>query len=450
MLIPRLITAPRSPARLLVFSLLVACGTDPASATPERDMEQPAPDMGADLEPGVDLPVVADATPDASGEDMATPGGEFPARITTNGARFETFLRPNERVSIALDGVAGDRVTIWLRRREGVEWLPALYLYQGASQNQIFSSAATSKDAHIPFSTDPARIEQGWELRVDGPHRLELENRSQTLTGPLELELTCKGGPCLGPLPDRDADGVPDASDNCPDDANPNQSDMDNDRLGDVCDPNNNPVDPYEGLSGDALKNAIRANRMHDGLGYDRAREVMYGTVDNQGGELECVYTGTIVQHPAGSTATPSDFNAEHTWPQSQGAGTEPARSDLHHLFPTTAGSNNRRSNLPFCVVVGSPSWEQGGSKLGKDSAGNSCFEPRNIHKGDVARALFYFSVVYNYTIAPAQEAALRQWHLSYPPDAADIVRNDRVQAAQRSRNVFVDRPELVARIADF
>ncbi len=42
--------------------------------------------------------------------------------------------------------------------------------------------------------------------------------------------------------PDRDEDGIPDASDNCPDTPNPDQADTDGDGLGDVCD--NCPEDP--------------------------------------------------------------------------------------------------------------------------------------------------------------------------------------------------------------
>jgi hypothetical protein len=43
-------------------------------------------------------------------------------------------------------------------------------------------------------------------------------------------------------LKDTDGDGVPNASDNCPDAANPNQLDSDRDGFGDACDPTPLPV----------------------------------------------------------------------------------------------------------------------------------------------------------------------------------------------------------------
>jgi hypothetical protein len=50
---------------------------------------------------------------------------------------------------------------------------------------------------------------------------------------------------------DTDGDGVPDATDNCPNDANPNQEDADHDGLGDVCD--NCPNDPDNDADGDGV-----------------------------------------------------------------------------------------------------------------------------------------------------------------------------------------------------
>jgi len=202
-------------------------------------------------------------------------------------------------------------------------------------------------------------------------------------------------------------------------------------------------------LEGEDLRQALRDLVIgHDSLGYDEAREVIYTSVDNENGRVQCVYTGQWVTTDGIPPA--SVMNTEHTWCQSWGSDTLPAKSDLNHLYPTLADVNTRRSNNPFGEVV-QPTWEGGGSALGQDATGSTVFEPRDPHKGDCARALFYFSIRYNMEITDAvMEGVLRVWNRFDFPDEKEIERNDAVLQIQHKRNPFIDCPEAVDRIPDF
>jgi len=70
------------------------------------------------------------------------------------------------------------------------------------------------------------------QANLDGTGGVSLGNLGGTLNWPLGIALDVPVG-----APDTDGDGVPDDTDNCPNDANPNQEDADHDGLGDVCDP---------------------------------------------------------------------------------------------------------------------------------------------------------------------------------------------------------------------
>jgi deoxyribonuclease-1 len=192
----------------------------------------------------------------------------------------------------------------------------------------------------------------------------------------------------------------------------------------------------------------------HNSLGYTLARDHMYGHIDNVDGWVECVYTGRTAYFNTRQGATENGFNCEHTWPQSFSDEAEPMKSDLFHLYPTDATANNYRANLDFGVVT-SVTWSSGGSKLGTDSEGQTVFEPRDAHKGNVARTHFYYIIRYdgnyNYYTDPAKmEAHFRDWHVADPVDSAEELRNEEIYALQFNRNPFIDHPELVDRISSF
>ncbi len=212
-----------------------------------------------------------------------------------------------------------------------------------------------------------------------------------------------------------------------------------------------------QGKSGEPLKTVLNAITKigYTSLGYNVARDRMYGNIDNFGGTVECIYTGRVATFSTRAEATANSFNCEHTWPQSKFSEANPMVSDINHLFPTDESANGKRSNYPFGVVVAS-SWSVGGSKFGSGYGGQTVFEPRDEHKGDCARAMIYFITAYHqnygsfWAESPYQEMAFRDWNKRFPPTAKSKARNNGVQLYQGNRNPFIDHPEFVDRINNF
>jgi deoxyribonuclease-1 len=147
--------------------------------------------------------------------------------------------------------------------------------------------------------------------------------------------------------------------------------------------------------------------------------------------------------------------NAEHMWPQSKfssRANKGLQKSDLHTLRPTLAYANVSRLNHPFGEVLVTQHSPCAGVRKGYLGKGQKqlYFEPPDEVKGDVARALFYFSVRYNAPIPGTEESFLRRWHEQDPVDTWELFRHQGVADFQQIRNPFVDHSELVALIEDF
>ncbi len=222
---------------------------------------------------------------------------------------------------------------------------------------------------------------------------------------------------------------------------------------------------------GDLILERCPANQdcvSHQYFSYNSARKELFGTLHlNKKGSkyfISCVYCNIEYssadfpknQGPGpGRTPDPRVINAEHTWPQSRfnrNYETGLQKSDLHALFPTTASTNTQRGNLPFGVVQTSRTSTCPDSKRGlaRRDPSSLVFEPPRSHKGNVARAIFYFATRYQLEIEDGEEEELREWHKIDPVDEYERTRHEEIFRVQQVRNPFIDHPDLVQHIQDF
>ena len=220
----------------------------------------------------------------------------------------------------------------------------------------------------------------------------------------------------------------------------------------------------FPDLDGDALRNAlIDEFKTSTVLTYSQARDTFFRNIDAVDNVLECVYTGFKITLDPNLDPTTDAFakgiNTEHTFPRSKGAfENTDAFSDMHHLFPTREGVNADRGSLPFMEIndVLTDSWyrnDQVTSSIPSQNIDeyseldeNVAFEPREIHKGDVARAYFYFYTMYKNQADQAdsdffesQREDMCDWHFSDPVDEKEWIRNEKISAYQGGKkNPFI------------
>ncbi len=237
-------------------------------------------------------------------------------------------------------------------------------------------------------------------------------------------------------------------------------------------DPNYDYYLPAYGKEGAELKQALHdVVDDHVAFNYDVLWTILQQTDEcpTNAAEVQLVYM-QIGRDKSNNGGLAGQWNREHLWPQSHGAGnpfgtgdpspTWPSSVDAHHLKPSDVQINGLRGNKDF---------DPGGETVA--GAPPTCrttvdtFEPPDASKGDVARAMFYMDVRYAGDVANEPDlelvdavgtsgpqlgrlSTLVRWHFQDPPDDFERRRNDLIFANwQRNRNPFVDHPEWVLKV---
>ena len=207
------------------------------------------------------------------------------------------------------------------------------------------------------------------------------------------------------------------------------------------------PEDYYaacEGLTGNDLQNKLYQINQPKSPSYDWPR---YEAADEAEDDSTCILS-LYTRHDIKKSNHCGDYswttwNREHIWTQSAWPA---SASDNHNIFACEGKINGERSNKIFA---------EGGSTVVVHGHTTDCkqtsstFEPCDAAKGEVARAVMYGTVEYNYTMTNEIDSiylALK-WHLEHPITTRDAKRNEVVYANQGNRNPFVDHPEYACYI---
>lgn len=183
----------------------------------------------------------------------------------------------------------------------------------------------------------------------------------------------------------------------------------------------------------------------------------------------------------------------EHIWAKSHGFApdsnpTPGAGTDLHHLLAADHMTNNLHNNNYYGIIDRQQSFKEtyayyadGTSEVsgwvGVDKDGMTTFEPTDLYKGDIARALLYMGVRYSNKLAKntmeepyllltddksqvddnANFHGVHQhlsdfllWNELDPVSNYEIHRNNLIyKNVQNNRNPFIDYPEWARRVYD-
>ena len=153
--------------------------------------------------------------------------------------------------------------------------------------------------------------------------------------------------------------------------------------------------------------------------------------------------------HDATVTATTSQCNREHTWPNSRGSGKSGPGADPFIIRPTLTSENSDRGNL-FYGNTRSNEWDP--ASCGFEAA-----------RGESARVILYAATMYykdglSLSNNPSDATNLKTmgtlstlltWNNTYAPTPVEIQINNYLSNNGYGRNPFVDHPEYASYIWD-
>ena len=130
-------------------------------------------------------------------------------------------------------------------------------------------------------------------------------------------------------------------------------------------------------------------------------------------------------------------------------------KADIFHLYPTWSGINGTRGSHPFADIPDEETerwWNssQSSNPIPEPATiddyseyAEGRFEPREDHKGNVARSMFYVYAVYggsglNLSWFQPQIETLVRWHKADPVDEAERRRDEKIAQYQGNHNPFI------------
>lgn len=208
------------------------------------------------------------------------------------------------------------------------------------------------------------------------------------------------------------------------------------------------PNDYYDdclNLTGDELRNELASFNNPRSKSYDWGRYEDADEAEGYNNKVICLYSRELFDKSAhvGGSYSSTTWNREHIFTQTAFPNSD---TDNHNIFACEGYINNIRGSKHFGEVAHTSANRVTTYGVARDCyTTGSYFEPCDDAKGEVARAVMYCCIYYDYEITDIFDSVetCLDWHNTYSVTDRDIYRNNAVYENQGNRNPFVDHPEF-------